>query len=116
MTTDLGSKYAFLFKKTKLPKVNLGALFRIDDFVLELEKFENKWDIDDDIVYDIAKKLYFPMRADNKRSSHSRILYNAIKRFARVLDADENVWKAEFMEYIDNDIWHCKAFDLTNSK
>lgn len=106
------SGYGYLFKKTTLPKASLNSLFRVEGFVSELDKINNKGkSINDSDIYNVAKKMYFPKRANGERSGSAKILYDAVRRFSKVLETDENAWKQEFMEYIDNNMWHSQAFN-----
>lgn len=65
MEDNKGYNYGFLFKKSNLPKYCLNDLLQLDDFIKEADKImKNSEAFDDIAIYNIVKKIYFPMLKD----------------------------------------------------
>ena len=93
--------YGFLFKKSSLPKVDLNSLLLIDDFVKEADLIMAKGKgIEDNDIYDIVKRLYFPKLKSGERSGTARRLNKAIRHFSSVLFGDESAWEKDYENFI----------------
>lgn len=116
---DAHSRYGFLFKKSMLNKSKLYDLLFLPEFVQELDRvMEFGHGIEDVDIYNIVKKLYFPMlknyqtegfkqtfkleRGTQKYkiwSYHFRILGQATRKFSSDL-FDEDRWEQDFNTFM----------------
>lgn len=110
------SGLGFLFKKLNLPKSALRILFGVPEFVNAVsEKAQSSQTINDEIIYDITKSLFFSMRKDfmkdgfkesfkrengsdaYKEWSHSyNILHKGLKTLSKALYGNPIAWEDEF--------------------
>ena len=111
--------YGFLFKKSSLPKSDLNNLLQFDDFIKEADKvLENGKGIEDVDIYNIAKKIYFPMLRDHQTDGFKeaykaangapkykewsfkfRTFGNAVKSFSKVLFGSTEQFQNDYIAY-----------------
>lgn len=96
--------YRFLFSKSSLHKVSINALLTVDDFLSEADAIIEKGNgIEDKDIYNIVKKLLFPMLKEEKRTRESGILHRSIHRFSKELFGNEEAWKSDFYEFLSKE-------------
>lgn len=96
----MGKRYNFLYKKLSVPDAIVMNLLYVPEVLNEFNfLIDNQIDINDKVVYEIIKKVYFPKLIVNERSGSALKLCKAIKRFSLILFGDKYYWQTEFEEF-----------------
>lgn len=110
------SGLGFLFKKLTLPKSALRILFGVPEFVDAVVKLvQSNQTINDEVIYDITKSLFFSMRSDfvsdGFKESYKRengteaykewsrkynILHKGLKTLSKEINGNPTSWEEEF--------------------
>lgn len=99
----MGKRYSFLYKQLSVNDAIVMNLLYVPEVLNEFNNLiDSQSEINDNVVYDIIKKVYFPKLIVNERSGSALKLCRAIKKFSLVLFGDKNYWQTEFEEFKNN--------------
>ena len=91
--------YRFLFETTRFSKHLLSFLLKKDAFVRGLDMImDAQHSVSDEDIYEVMKKLYYPLWRINSRTEISCVLYKALYSYSKIKFGDARAWEQEFIE------------------